>query len=296
MSSLDLRELTLESWIDFVRLSEHLSGFAFRGQSDAAWALSTSLERTQSQFAKTYALPTVGERWALHEFKSKFHLYSAGAPADDDQFEWLAILQHHGCPTRLLDFTRSIYIALHFAAAHATGPAAIWCLSHWEIRDGLCRRFDLPYKLRHALKDEVNLHHKNLFNSLFPGDSKKGTQPHLIPLESVKLSARVARQQALFFAPTTVGGIGQSVTFEQCLLASISDTPLQKIEFAQISLPEVLLTKEPAHAFGCIKIVLQESLQASARTQLAHMSLTEEGLFPDLDGLARSLVMKHLRR
>lgn len=296
MDKFRLCELNLESWADFSRLSELLSRYIFRGQSDTSWGLTTSLERTQSRFVKSLA-PSVGdERWALHEFKSKFHLYNDHAPGDADQFEWLAIMQHHGCPTRLLDFTWSIYVALHFAIANATGPAAIWCLNDREIMGGLRRRFDLGYQLGHVLKDAINQHHKKFFNELFTHNKNREVEPHLIPLESVKLSTRVARQQALFLAPTTIGDLSKSVTFEQCLLSSVSEGEFQYIQLQSVDLAEVLVAaRQVAPAFSCLKLTLGERLQNHAWRQLESMGITEETLFPGLDGLARSLVMKHMR-
>ena len=38
-------------------------------------------------------------------------------------------MQHHGAPTRLIDFTWSPYVAAFFALERATGDAAVWAVN-----------------------------------------------------------------------------------------------------------------------------------------------------------------------
>src|SRR5437762_1367074 len=81
------------------------SNFAYRGMSDAAQPLVTSLIRLGGPYQKQ-------ETHLLRNFRK--YAQRDSVPRDS-VWNWLALGQHHGLPTRLLDWTFSPYVGLHFA-------------------------------------------------------------------------------------------------------------------------------------------------------------------------------------
>ena len=70
-------------------------------------------------------------RVLVHDFRRRAHHYIQSPPSPDEHLEWLALVQHHGGPTRLLDFTKSFYVASFFAVETAhedacVGPSMKW--------------------------------------------------------------------------------------------------------------------------------------------------------------------------
>ena len=82
----------------------------YRGHADSEWKLIPSIGR---YFTGPWGKVVEREKKSLDEFKKRAIPYLKYTPKSD--IEWLCLMQHHGCSTRLLDFTSNPLIALFFA-------------------------------------------------------------------------------------------------------------------------------------------------------------------------------------
>jgi hypothetical protein len=112
-----MNEVTLSTPEELVEaLNKHPNNFIFRGQSDARWGLTSSLERLlEGRWNEDAFDIKKYEDFSLKRFFSKSHLYSDHSSKPESKFEQLSLMQHFGTPTRLVDFTESPYFALYFA-------------------------------------------------------------------------------------------------------------------------------------------------------------------------------------
>jgi FRG domain len=106
----------------------------FRGTSKP-YPLQTSLERALQGADIALADGRDIERQMLQEFKRRAHFYVSPLPNEGDILGWLALMQHYGAPTRLLDWTYSFYVAAFFALSDAVSfplvarqPAIVWAI------------------------------------------------------------------------------------------------------------------------------------------------------------------------
>src|SRR5437016_3319598 len=107
----------LKCWTEIGDFAEQ--DWIFRGEARAQWNPKTSFDRCCDRNAiKRKDRPTLEKR-LVREFRRTYHLYAQHVPDQESTLEWLALMQHHGAPTRLLDFSYSIYVAAYFALENA---------------------------------------------------------------------------------------------------------------------------------------------------------------------------------
>jgi hypothetical protein len=234
--------LFADSWHD--QLARHRSDFVFRGEAAGGSGLATSLQRLGANYADV-------EPHLLRSFRK----YAArGAVPRDDLWHWLALAKHHGLSTRLLDWTYSPYVALHFATAH---PADF-------EEDGLIWMVDfvktnrlLPDRLRAALEREgMNAMSADLLAEEAPTlpDFDRLGEDFVVFFEPPALDDRIVNQYALF---------------------SLMPSPDARMD--------EWLQRHPELAR---QIVLPAQLKWEVRDKLDQANITERVLFPGLDGLA----------
>ena len=117
----------------------------YRGVSKKSYQLIASVGRR----------PDLKPKMVLHYEETIFSEFKRRAPAFLDvrpasELEWLCLAQHHGLPTRLLDWTSNALVALFFAVEKDfDSDCAVYRLwMHQELRPDFDDRTDAPFSLK----------------------------------------------------------------------------------------------------------------------------------------------------
>ena len=253
------------------RIAESNRGFTFRGYCASSAddpgtprALMTGLERACLEIDGTldHAMPR--EVAIVREFMRRAHHHLPDTPRDDDWIEWLALMQHHGAPTRLLDWTYSLHVATHFALFHASRNSGAG-LAIWMVNTEWCLKSSEQACTAEG-KPVHTLSRRPFRRDTDPGASRElllGFLPPCVwPINPFRLNERLTLQKGVFLAPADV-----------------------RHSFAEN------LTALPGHESktNLVCLVLPRSEIYQLGKELYNANVTETTLFPGLDGFARSL-------
>lgn len=226
-------------------LGRFRSPYVYRGLSDASYELKTSLMRIGGPYNEL-------ERHLLRNFRKYAHRNTVSG---ESLWNLLAIAQHHGLPTRLLDWTYSPYVALHFATANILKfnlDGVIWCLNYVKSNNFL------PKGLHEIIKDEGS----NVFT------------PQMLELECnslKKLEAMSEHRFVLFLEPPSMD---ERIVNQHALFSLMSNATLVMNRW---------LSDHPDLFY---RIIIPAKLKWEIRDKLDQANITERVLFPGLDGLS----------
>jgi hypothetical protein len=237
------------------RLQRFRSPFAFRGIS-ADWPLTTSLQRMN------HDIPTLGhiERAMFRNFKK--YAYADFEPSSSD-WKWLAVAQHHGLPTRLLDWTFSPFVAMHFATNELDKmdkDGVLWMVNFEHSRKYLPEFFLRALNRHYALTFSVEmLEEDDALKDPFIFEQTEGTQgAFVIFFEPPSLDPRIVNQWGLF---SLMNRLDLRLDDWLASVASQDDKLVRKI-------------------------VIDADAKWEIRDRLDGMNLTERVMMPGLDGLS----------
>lgn len=231
------------SWQDSLR--RFRSNYAYRGLSNSCYDLKSSFSRRCGAHAHL-------EYHLLRNFSKYAEVAWTGDNAST--WRWLTVAQHHGLPTRLLDWTYSPFVAAHFATAeteHFDCDGVIWFADYVRIN-----------KLLPApLADELVQQGANAFTLEMLEHA----------LGDIKGFDALGEDLVLFFEPPSIDGriVNQFAFF------SLMSSPITQMD--------VWLAKHP-ELYG--RIIIPKELKWEIRDKLDQANITERTLFPGLDGLA----------
>lgn len=254
VSWLHLNELLFEdSWHNNIK--RHRSNFSYRGVEDKRYELSTSLLRMGTKKTDPYhGLKLEGS------MLRSFQKYAYTSETDNYSFwYWMTLAQHHGLPTRLMDWTSSPLVALHFVTRDMgkyDKDGAVWCANVAETRDQLPDSFWDILKRDYAFLFSTEML-TELATNLDDFSSLGSNHNFLVFFEPPSLDQRIVNQSSLFSV----------------------------MPDARVNVDDWLDLHTAEHR----KIIIPKELKWEIRNKLDQMNITERVLFPGLDGLSEWL-------
>ena len=261
--NLKFREEIINEWEDisvfYQSFQTGCTKWIFRGQGKSDYHLQTSLERAADDYGLGANERPGIEDNLLRAFKRRAHHYLSSPPGETDTLEWWSLMQHHGAPTRLLDWTYSFFVAIFFAVENGHDEAAVWALDFNWCQEAAESLFPADVK-KYSQRDPI-MHGSKYIDSFF----RKNRRRLVYAINPERLNQRLILQQGLFLCP---GDIKASFEANFSSMQSKERSTEHLIKF---------------------RIAKGVELRRTLIKNLASMNMSRATLFPGIDGFAQSL-------
>lgn len=250
-------------------------GGCFRGHRAADWKLVTTLDRAVMKHIRieTHDInidsisrinPLENEKKLLLDFQRGAYRHYDGLPELDQTVDWLALMQHFGAPTRLLDWTTSPYVALYFALqTDSSEDSALWAVNQLWLEkrsyEVISTQFpDCPKKR----DDQVWW---RFINKIILAERTE--YPIIVAAHPFRLNERMSIQQGQLLS-----NLRHDISFSTALLGMlVKPTAMQEQVVS--------------------RVVLKRDQRVQFLEALRRMNIHSASLFPSLDGFAQSLAV-----
>jgi hypothetical protein len=219
------------------------STLVWRGLARSSYSNVSSLARLSEDYIHL-------ERHLVRNFRKYAHREAPGPTT----WDWLSLAQHHGLPTRLLDWTFSPLVALHFATASWADDEALLLAVDCEGAHE-----QLPAGLRAAYEREGSL--------VFTTEMLAGHAPDLESFDELTDDEPFV----VFFEPPS---LDERIVNQAAVLSAISDPTCHMGDWLE-NQPQVWRAWR-----------IPPAVKAEARERLDQSHINERVLMPGLDGLA----------
>lgn len=226
-------KVRISSWEEFYCLASwclnESATWVFRGHEDATWKLESTWDRFVAAYkrdatGKTFKIGSSDvnealagyfrffqeenaeilrkEKIMIDEFK---RIISFDHYLGQEKLPYLMMMQHYGIPTRLLDFSYSLFVALYFAYENTERPEredeperAIWAIKLDGIRDWLFK--NCKTDIKNGKMRECN--YSELVDKLLSAKYKCGVSKGVVPI-LYATNPRMVAQKGLFLMSFT---------------------------------------------------------------------------------------------
>lgn len=199
------------------------------------------------------------------EFKRLAPALAENLPAPGHNAEWLFLMQHHGLPTRLLDWSESVLVALYFVVSgDHDEDGELWALLP-ETLNAKSGYSGLPTTRDPVLRYIVN-------------------QPDYTPEELREMTG-------LNVAPTVPLAVLPPMKFPRAVsqLSTFTIHPLESLEPGN-AIPELLRSDK-----YLVRYLIPATSKTGLEKDLKSLGITKASLFRDLDSMAQTVAERIVR-